>query len=318
MSKTLFTNSKESTLNNIRFSFERIPMVLKGFVLTTILIGIPFFYVFSEEEIHYGADSYTVDYDREIIYASGHVYFKSGSRKVTSAKARIYYSDEKQVALFFKNVIFRDDVENVTISGDEGTAYYRKDIYIIRGNAQFEDDERKISANRIEYHSGFYTVFEGNLKFLDDQYEILADSLKIEEKQAVFSGDLIIKIRKNSDIIYCKKLIYNSEKGNVSFTGGTLYVPNREGDPIISSDSIVYVENEGAYNFVDNVYIKGDKYIIRAPLIIYNESEETLYGVGGVFTVMGNKYIESDRLSYSLRNSSVVFSGNVRGVVKKK
>lgn len=297
---------------------ERLPVLLKTLILITLFIGMSSLLVFSEDEIHYGADSYSIDYDSEIIYANGHVYFIRGNRKVTSVKARIYYSENKQVALFFKDVVFIDSDEKVVIKGKAGTAYYEKDIYIIKGNAEFQDNKRKILAEKIEYHSGVYSNFKGGVRFIDDQYEITGNSLMIEEDQAEFSGEITVIVKKNSDRIYCKKLTYNPDNGNVSFTGGTLYIPGKEGNPVISASAIMYIEGEKSYNFIDNVYIKGEDYIIRAPLVVYNENEESFYGLGGVFTVMNEKYIEADRMKYSLRNSRALFSGNVSGVIKTK
>jgi hypothetical protein len=94
----------------------------------------------SEDKVYYGADSYTVDYDKEIVHAKGRAFFRKGDRSVFSDRIVIYYGKQEKRALFYDNVVVKDMKSGYTVTGERAEArfsdYYRIEKFNVRDEAQ--------------------------------------------------------------------------------------------------------------------------------------------------------------------------------------
>ena len=100
--------------------------VLLFFTVIFFKIGIPVYTYadayLSEDRVYYGADSYTVDYDKKVIHALGHAFFRKQQKTIHADKILIHYAKDEKKAFFFNNVVIKNRADESQIHGNYGEA----------------------------------------------------------------------------------------------------------------------------------------------------------------------------------------------------
>ncbi len=273
----------------------------------------------SEEKILYGGDSYTVDYEREIIYARGNAYFTKQNQKVNADRIEIYYAEEKQTALFFGNVVFQDRVNSSRIEGKRGKVFYLEDLFVIEGNAVYSDERALIKAERIESSKGEYTSFQGNVEYRDDSYKITANSLQIDDDSTSFRTDVEATDLDAGDTIYCDSVDYFQGSENITFNGDVVYLQKgseeRENPLVIKADALRFFSSANTYFLLGNVLVLGRGLQVHSSTARYVKEADRLEATGEVVFQDGENSIYCDTLVYDVNTRTMVYSNSVRGIL---
>jgi lipopolysaccharide export system protein LptA len=273
----------------------------------------------AEKNILYGGDSYTVDYDREIIYARGNAYFTRQDQKVNADRIEIYYAEEKQMALFFGNVVFQDRANASRIEGESGKVFYLKDLYVIEGNAVYSDERSLIKAERIESSKGEYTSFQRNVEYRDDSYKITSDSLQVGDVSASFRTEVEATDLDTGDSIYCDSVDYFRGSENITFNGDVLYMQKgseeRENPLVIKADALRFFSSENTYFLLGNVLVLGRELQMHSSTARYVKEADRLEATGEVVFQDGENSIYCDTLVYDVQTRTMVYSNSVRGIL---
>jgi lipopolysaccharide export system protein LptA len=276
----------------------------------------------SEDRIYYGADSYTVDYNKEIIYAERHAFFKTETRQVNADKIIIYYSKNKKRAEFFENVVLRDLKKVVQIKGKNARAFFKEDIYEVEGDAVYTDENRQINSQKIrtvgKNGGSEETRFSGDVRYSDEAYVIHAADLFILEGLSEFNENVEVHDREEGDHIYCGSLSYFEETGDIIFLDDVLYIQKEEKENeeslIIKSNAIRYFQENDIFLLLGNSLILNGELSIKASTAKYFRKEGILKASGQVVVNDGKKYIYCNDLSFDVDAKKVVIYNSVRGL----
>ncbi len=274
--------------------------------------------VTSEAKIMYGGDSYTVDYDREIIYARGNAYFTKQNQRVNADRIEIYYAEDKQMALFFGNVVFLDQLQSSRIEGERGEVFFLSDLYGIEGNAVYSDERARIKAERIESLRGELTTFQGNVDYTDGSYKITADSLQIGDESRFRTGVEAIDLD-TGDSIYCDSVDYFHGSENITFNGDVVYLQKkseeREDPLVIKADALRFFSAENTYLLLGNVLVLGREIQVRSSTVRYIKEADRLEATGEVVVQDRKNSIYCDTLVYDVKTRKMVYSDAVKGIL---
>ncbi len=113
----------------------------------------------AEDRIYYSADSYKIDYESEIIYANGHASFRKEDKIVNADRIVIYYAKGQKRAQLFNNVVVLNEIDNNRISGEYGEVLYNEDIYTVKGNTVYTDEEIEITSDTVSTYKGEESMF---------------------------------------------------------------------------------------------------------------------------------------------------------------
>ena len=122
----------------------------------------------AEDRIYYSADSYKIDYENEIIYANGHAFFRKEDKVVNADRIVIYYAQGQKWAKLFNNVVVLNEIDNNRISGEYGEVLYNEDIYTIRGNTVYTDEEIEITSDAVSTYKGEESSFSGSVQYTEE------------------------------------------------------------------------------------------------------------------------------------------------------
>jgi lipopolysaccharide export system protein LptA len=273
----------------------------------------------SEEKIVYGGDSYTVDYDKEIIYARGNAYFKKQYRRVNADRIEIFYAEGKQMAHFFGNVVFLDQLQSSRIEGERGEVFFLSDLYIIERNAVYSDERARIKAERIETLRGELTTFQGNVDYTDGSYRITADSLQIGDESARFRTGVEAVDLETGDSIYCDSVDYFQGSENIIFNGDVVYLQKKSKeheDPlVIKADTLRFFSAENTYFLLGNVLVLGREIQVCSSTARYNKESDRLEATGEVVVQDRKNSIYCDTLVYDVQTRKMIYSDSVRGIL---
>jgi lipopolysaccharide export system protein LptA len=276
----------------------------------------------TEAKIKYGGDSYTVDYDREIIYAKGHAYFMKQNQRVNADRIEIYYAEDKQLALFFGNVVFLDQIHSSRIEGERGEVFFLNDLYVIEENAVYSDERARIKAERIESSRGEITTFQGNVDYTDGAYKIAADSLEIGDESARFRTGVEAIDIDTGDSIYCDSIDYFQGSGNITFNGDVVYLQKkseaREDPLVIKADALRFFSEENTYLLLGNVLVLGGEIQVRSSTARYIKEADRLEAMGEVVVQDRKNSIYCDTLVYDVKTRKMVYSDSVKGILSTK
>jgi len=274
----------------------------------------------SEDRIYYGGDTYTIDYSREIIFASGNAFFRRGEKTVRAQKIVIYYSRDQKRAELSQKVKVVDSVENTTITGTYGQALYLDGIYRIWENAVFKDPIREITCYLIETRKDDYTRFEKNVQYKDEEYIITAPLLNISKKNAVFSSGVFAVKKDTGDRLYCDSLTYLLDSGKATFQGDVLLIQGGNKDesekPLISAGIIKYFPEQESYFLFEQVFIRTSDTAIKAPCVAYYIEDGYMHAYGGVSIHQEGRDIYSGDVKYYYASKKVILYNLVKGVFK--
>lgn len=272
----------------------------------------------AEDRIYYGADSYTVDYDKEIVYAQGNAFFRKGEQTVRARKITIYYAKDKKEAFFFDNVIARNSVDNTQISGDYGEARFKEDVYIVTGNAEFKDVNKSITADKIEARGEKNYYFYDNVHYRDKEFDIKAPLLSFENQKAHFRPKVEAILVQSGDTVYCNSIEYFEESGNIICQDEVLYIQKEnEKDQerlVIGSDIMRYFSRDDLYILIGNAKIMNGLYTMSASLVNYFRKDATLEARGDVVVYRNGRYIYCDDLIFNVENNNTIMYNSVKGI----
>ncbi len=275
----------------------------------------------AEDRIYYGADSYMVDYEKEIIYAKGHAYFKKQNRFVNADRIEIYYSKEEKKALFFDNVLLRDISDNSEVQGGYAEAFFEEDRYVVVGEAVYRDELRLIKASRIERVKEEVTTFYENVEYIDDSYKIKSETLQINRGNARFQSNVETMDRKTGDTVYCDSITYFSDTENVVFQDDVIYHQNgKDGEDslIIKSDAIRYFSESDTFILLGDVLILRADIMMRSSLVKYLRLKDMLEASGEIIVNEGDNYIYCNRATYDMQTKKLEYSSFVRGIFNQR
>lgn len=275
----------------------------------------------AEDRIYYGADSYTVDYEKEIIYAEGHAYFKKQSRWVNADRIKIYYSKEEKKALFYNNVHLKDNSDNSEIQGSYAEAFFKEDRYVVVGEAVYKDELRLIKASRIERVQDDVTTFYENVEYIDDSYRINSVTLQINKGNARFQSNVEALDRETGDTIYCDSITYFNETENIVFQEDVIYNQNEEDGEdslIIKSDALRYFSESDTFILLGDVLILREDIMMRSSLAKYIRLKDTLEASGEIIVNEGDNYIYCNRAKYDMKTKKLEYSNSVRGIFNQR
>ena len=272
----------------------------------------------SNEDIHYGANSYKINYEKKIIIATGNAYFKKEDKLLLANKIIIFYSKRLSEAKFYGNVVLKDQNNNSTIKGRYGFVKYARKIYFLSGNVKYKDSNEEIFSDRVYYFSkrNLY-LFEGNVDYKNVEYNITANKLKINEDKAMFYNRVKLINNEKSETLNSNYLDYNLKNNDSFFKGQVIYQSNRENNNfLVSADVIKYKKDTNDYYLINNVIIISKNYMIDADFMVYNSNKDYLRAVGNVIARGKNFIIRGD--SYIINNVSkeINFLKNIYGVFK--
>ena len=274
----------------------------------------------AEDRIHYGADSYNVNYKDEVINATGNAYFRRGNTSVRASRIVIYYGPNEKRALFFDKVRLHDEETDYRLSGDYGESYFKDDTYIIKGNVRYFDGERQITAGKAETKGLEEISITEDVTYSDENLSITSQRLDLwQDEKAIFHDDVHTVFNEMGDEVFCRRLSYYFETGNQEFRDDVLYIQrdrvNEKGDPfIIRAEMVRYDDEKDIFLLLDSVFATDGKYSLRGVLVKYFRDREMLESVGSTIINDGRRTVYCDRLFLDLPSSDVSFIGSIQGV----
>jgi lipopolysaccharide export system protein LptA len=276
----------------------------------------------AEDRVHDGADTYTVDYEKKIIQAVGHAFFRKQKRRIDADRIIIYYAEDKKIAYFYDNVVLTNEADGSVLTGNYAEARFREEFYYIEGDTVYRDDKRTITSQKAEAKEGEGYTFIDNVRYSDGTYVITASSLHIGDVQALFKENVHALQVKSGDNVYCDELTYFVEQGNMSFHNRVLYIEGNDekgGDSlVVKSHEIRYFHDDDMFILIGDVYILTDKYTLRSSLVRYYKGTQVLKATGDIVVFDGEKYVYCNNLEYYIDEKRALFYNSARGIFKQK
>ncbi len=274
----------------------------------------------SEDRVYYGADTYTVDYDKKVINAVGSAFFRKEKRRVDADRIVIHYAPNRKIAYFYGNVILTDERNESRITGRYAEAKFREDFYFIEGETVYLDEKRSIASHRVEMKEDEGYRFIDDVRYNDGTYEITAPVLKVTDDIAVFKKEAHAVHLKSRDSIDCDEISYLLESEDVTFTGEALYIEQEgsieENTLVIRSDVMRYFNAGDLFVLVGDVLMMNGSYTLRSSVVRYHRSQKLVEASGDIVVWDGKKYVYSNNLEYDVNTDRVLFFTEVRGVFK--
>jgi lipopolysaccharide assembly outer membrane protein LptD (OstA) len=282
----------------------------------------------SEDKVHYGADSYTIDYDKETVQAKGSAFFRKGDRSVTSDRIVIYYGKQEKRALFYDNVVVKDMKSGYTITGERAEARFARDYYRIEGNSMFEGEARNVRSSVIEQRAEGDFLFTGGVRYSDARYEVGAPLLRLREGSAQFekgSGEAVEALDKESgDRIYCDSLRFDERSGDLVFSGDVLFFQGEKQKSasleksasllVIRAEEIRYLRAADIFYISGNVYLSDGSLSLGAPEAEFSRSDGVLTARGGAIMREGARTVSSASMRIELDTKRLIFFDEAKGV----
>ncbi|UCB47222.1 MAG: hypothetical protein JSV25_07375 [Spirochaetota bacterium] len=276
----------------------------------------------SEDRVYYGADTYTVDYDKEIIHAVGNAYFRKQKRRIDADKIIIHYAENKKIAYFYDNVVLVNKEDGSVLTGAYGEARFREEFYYLEGDTEYSDDKRTITSRKVEARDDKGYTFFDDVHYSDSNYVITALLLTIEEVKASFKKDVHLQQIETRDSVYCDELTYFLEEGNVIFHDRVLYIEaedeKTEDSLVIKSRIMRYFQDHDMFLLLGDVFILNDVYTLRSSVVRYYKKDQILDATGDVVVFDGEKYVYCNKLEYHVKKKKVIFYNTVKGVFNQK
>lgn len=294
----------------------------------------------SEDKVHYGADSYTVDYDKEIVYAKGHAFFRKGERSVFGDRIVIYYGRQEKRALFYDHVLLKDQDGGYRVTGERAEARFAQEYYRVEGNSVFEDAARTVRSSVIELRGERDILFSGEVRYSDARYEVSAPLLRLHEGVALFekgSGAGVEALEAESgNRVYCDSIRYDEKSGDLLFTGNVLFFQGERtrstgskssGMPqksasleksaslfVLRADEIRYLREGDTFYLSGNVYLFDGSFSLSAPEAEYVRASGVVAAKGGTTLRQGARTIRSASMKVELDTKRLIFFDEAKGV----
>ena len=272
----------------------------------------------SEDRVYYGADTYTVDYEKKVINAVGHAFFRKETRRVDADRIVIHYEENRKVAYCYGNVVLGDRRDGSRIDGNYAEARFREDFYFIEGDAVYSDEKRRINAQRIESWKEEGYRFLDDVRYNDGTYVITAASLHVNDDTALFRGETHAEHIESKDSIRCDEITYSLSSEDVTFQGRALYIEGagekEENTLVIRSDVMRYFRDGDLFVLIGNTFMLNGSYSIRASVVRYRRTGKVLEAEGDVVVWDTDKYVYCNNLDYDVNTDRVVFFKEVKGI----
>ncbi len=278
----------------------------------------------AEDKIYYGADSYSINYEKEIITARGHAFFKKGDVTVHARTIVIHYADREKRAFLYRDVRVENPVKNFAITGDYGEAHYLSGYYFVEGNGKFRDTRRVIEAQKIESVKWERYMFSGTVIYTDRDVRVTARSLQVDERNiAHFDDDVHAVFLDSGDEIFCRKIRYFTETGSSEFHGDVLYIQNEKkrkkngggGNAFIVRSGVMrYDSGSQTLVLIEDVYLMNGEYTVYAPLARYDRKHGLFRTVGDTVVNNGRDTVYCTGLVSEIETGKVELTGSIEGV----
>ena len=272
----------------------------------------------ADVDIHYGADSYKVNYEKEIITAIGNAYFKKQDKLLLARKIVIFYSEQVSRAECFGDVILKDSGNNSVIKGNYGLVKYNQKLYYLSGNVRFNKRNTEILSDRVYYYSDQKRyLFDGEVKYSNIEYTITSDKLEIKNDLANFIGKVVLRSNDKTTALFSNYMEYNLKNNDSFFKGDVVYQSNQSNNSfIVTADAVKYRKSLTSYYLMNNVFVITNKYRVNADYMVYNSNRDYLEAVGDVI-VKGNSFsIKADIYTINNINKEINFLRDINGLYK--
>jgi lipopolysaccharide assembly outer membrane protein LptD (OstA) len=274
----------------------------------------------AEDRIYYGADSYNINYKDEIINAQGNAYFRKEGLSVKASKIVIYYAEDEKRALFYDRVQLEDSETGYVLHGDYGEGYFNDEVYILTGNVNLIDGERRIQGQRAETEGLDFISITGNVIYTDENLTITAQRLDLwKEDRAQFQNDVHAVFTDMGDEAFCRRLTIFLDTENQEFRDDVLLIQRKSSsenaDPfIIKAELVTYEKETDFYLFMERVFATDGRYSLRGALVKYFRDSEILESMGNTIINDGDRTLYSDRILLDVSNNDISFIGSIQGV----
>jgi len=294
------------------------------FPYIVFLFFIPFHFVFGDaylasDRIYYSADTYSVDYEKKIITATGNAYYRKEQTEVKARKVVIHYAEEVKRAYFHDDVVLFDRETGREIRGAYAEAYYNDDYYFVRDNGSYRDGERVITSGLIEsLGEGRYT-FTDDVVYTDDNVRV--DSAKLEvlsDDTANFTGDVRAESLEDGDEIFCDLIRYGIDTGDGHFQGDVLYIEHGENGLVLSAEVLKYFNTEDYFILLEDVQVLSGEYSMGGSFVKYYREKRLVESQGETVVFDGEKTIYSGSMQLYLDLNKLSFLGGVRGIIPEE
>jgi lipopolysaccharide assembly outer membrane protein LptD (OstA) len=279
----------------------------------------------SEDEVYYGADSYKVDYNKEVIQASGHAFFRKANRLVFADRIMIEYAKGVKRAVFHDRVLMQNKDERYRISGDSAEARFDLETYTVEGNSAYTDDARTIRSHTIRKDGGEELRFSGDVRYVDGTFNVNAPGLTILRETASFGRGVEVLDRERGDRILCDRLTYYTLSGDVLFEGNVYYLQGTEkggegsGKPaVLQADAVRYVRD------IDTLLLAGKAYLLRgdfslgASTVEYDRRNGRVTARGDAVLRDGSTTVYSTGMEFDVDSRVVIMHEEARGVFSSR
>jgi hypothetical protein len=273
----------------------------------------------SEDRIHYGADTYNINYKDEIISAKGDAYFKREDMSVRAREIVIYYGAEKK-ALFRRDVRVLDHEKDYVLRGDYGEAHYRDDFLFLEGNVSLAEEAWTVTAGRCESRGGSSYTFMEDVRFSDEEVAVSSRNLQVQpEMDAFFSGDVHAVFTESGDHLHCLELTHHFETGDSEFRGNVIFIQEQSGDEdeqpfVVKSENAQFFNERDLLLLMEDVYVTNGTYFLTAPMVKYFREKRLIESVGETVINHGSRTVYCDRMELDLEQKKIAFFGAIRGV----
>ncbi len=275
----------------------------------------------AEDNIYYGADTYTLDYDRKVIRAEGNAFFERGQVMVSARKIVIHYAKEVKKAYFYRNVVIRSEANKSEVRGDYGEAHFRDDYYRIEGNVLYRDEKRRIRSKKIESEGMKRFIFSDDVEYSDGDVTVRSKFLEVDENDtALFREGVATTFIQTGDELYSESIRHFSRSGYTEFQGDVLFMQDREsggdeGSLIARAEAVRHFRDGGYFLLLNDVYIMNSRYAFSGSVVRYYREKGMLESQGGTVVYDGRKTIYCDGMKVDLDSGEVSFFDSVRGVI---
>jgi lipopolysaccharide assembly outer membrane protein LptD (OstA) len=207
------------------------------------------------------------------------------------------------------HVIIRKGIKEIRC--DEVTIYQKQDLTILKGNVEFQDSSRYLSADLIKYYSNpEKEIAQGNVHLIIDQKDIVAGELQyfkedefveatkdvhfqdFEENVELFGGKITYDRNKELGHAEIKpKLVKRDSLGNIDLT--------------ITAVELNYNGQENQANAQDSVVIVQKDATIYAQQAYYNEAEDRIDLTGNPKVLKKRDQLTADKIELFFEENSL-------------
>ncbi len=275
----------------------------------------------ADSNIYYGADSYEIDYENEVITATGHAYFRKGTKVLKANRIVIYYAKDESKAEAYGAVRLYDKSDGASVSSSYGEAFFKDSIYVLKGSVKYRKEDIRISSDNLKAYSemdgnNVYDFYK-NCSFENNEYVITSETLRITTDRASFVGRVKVKSKVKTEVIYGKRLEYDLQSGDTIVTGDVVY-ENGENEILLTAGYIHIFRNEEKIYSTNGVFIVSKDYNILADTMIYKENKAVFDSRGDVVISNDKTIVYCDRFIYYMKKKDSKFLFGVRGEIEQE